>query len=961
MKRLIALTACAAAVFGCTAASPEPVELADPMTGTGFHGHTFPGAAYPYGMVQLSPDTRTEGWDACSGYHYSDNEILGFSHTHLSGTGCADLADILFYPAVGGAAIEDGLFSRPPYRFSHSDETARCGYYSVDFKNGIKAELTATEHAGVHRYSFSGKGGRHILIDLLHAIGDDVVDESSIEAVSGDEITGHRRTQGWVEDHYVFFSAKFSEPFSEVSVIDGKQALVTFPESTRSVSVAVGLSGVSTDNARENRLAEAPDADFDAAEAAARKKWSEELGAVRVKGGSKRDLKNFYTALYHTKLCPNVMSDVNGEYRASDGTIARVPEGRKYYSTFSLWDTYRAWNPLQTLLDTAFVSDMVRSMLDMYDRTGELPIWPLASGETRTMIGYHAVSVIADAYLRGIGGFDPEHALEAMVRSSNINRKGSEYYTALGYVPANMKPESVSLTLEYSYDDWTVARMAEALGKKDIAEEYYRRAGNYVNVFDGVTSFFRGRGDDNCWTEPFDIFSTGRDYTEATPWHYRFAVPHDVRGMEQLFGGKEKFVRALDDLFTVESDASGIALEDVTGLMGQYAHGNEPSHHMAYLYCYEGMPWRTCELTRKLLDEMYSPSPEGIIGNEDCGQMSAWYVLSAMGFYPVCPGSGQFVLTSPLFEEAAVSLAGGKTLTIKAEGARRNKYAGEVRFNGESIPENWISYDRLMGGGELEFKMLGAPDRSRGASAEAAPYSMTRGEFVSMPYTDSKLDLFKGQTEIRLYSATDDACVRYTLDGSEPDGNSELYASPFVVDDSAVIKAKAFKEGMQDSKTVVFNAVKAEFAPAAAVSGLVPGVAWTYRTGRFASVAEMAAAPVAASGTMPVPSIADASDEDRFGYVFTGYIDVPERDVWEFTVKSDDGSVLFVDGVKIVNNDGSHAAVSASGRIALDKGLHPFTLLYFEDYEGEELSWAWRRDGTKEFSEIPASALFHLK
>lgn len=958
MKRILYFALPFAMLCGCMHQS-GPLDFADPMIGTGFHGHTFPGATTPYGMVQLSPDTRTDGWDACSGYHYSDTSILGFSHTHLSGTGCADLADVLFYPAAGTLEKQDGMYSRPPHVFSHKDEKASCGYYSVNFRDaGIIAELTAAARTGVHRYCFKGKGKRHVIIDLMHSLQGENVDMSSFRQVSSDEISGMRRTQGWVADHYVFFSAKFSERFEDVEIIDGKQACLTFPENVSCLVAAVGLSSVSEENAAENRLSEVPCLDFDAVHAAAREQWSRELGTIKAKGGSKKSLTNFYTALYHTKMCPNVMNDVNGQYRRHDGTVATVPQGRKYYSTFSLWDTWRAWHPLQTIVDTAFVNDMIWSMLDMYDHSGELPIWPLASGETGTMIGYHSASVISDAYMKGIRGYDAAHALEAMVHSSDINGKGSELYAEYGYVPANVRAESVALTLEYAYDDWTVARMADAMGRDDIAMEYSRRAENYMNVFDGNTRFFRGHHDNGMWTEPFDTYAVGRDYTEATPWHYRFAVPHDVKGMEQLFGGRDNFVRALDDLFTIESDPSAIDLQDVTGFMGQYAHGNEPSHHLAWLYCWCGMPWKTQELTRRLLDEMYEASPDGIIGNEDCGQMSAWYIFASLGFYPVCPGTGQFVLTAPQFREVTVSLAGGRTLSIKADDPKK-KYVRKVTFNGKEIDVNYVDYEMLMGGGVLEFTMSSSPAADRGVSHEASPYSMTDNDFVSVPYTDSGLNLFVGSVEMRLYTNTEGAEIRYTLDGSEPGKESELYVAPFLLDKSVAIKAKAFKDGLEESRTAIFNAERAVFIPAVPAISAVPGVSYTYHRGVFSKVSEIKSAPAAFRGVMPCPSIAEAPDEDHYGYVFTGFIDVPEKAVWEFMTKSDDGSVLYIDGRRVVNNDGSHAAIAATGRVALDKGMHRFELLYFEDYEGQELAWGWRRTGEAEFHAVPDDRLFH--
>ena len=960
MTKKLTILLLALAALGCSPRSADPVDYVNPFIGTGFHGHTYPGATTPFGMVQLSPDTRAGNWDACAGYHYSDTTIDGFSHTHLSGTGCADLADILFHPTTREIVIHDGECVLQPYFFSHDDERASCGYYAVTLPDvNVGVELTAAPRTGVHRYTFAGKGPRRVIVDLLHTVTEEKIDLCELRRTAPYELVGMRRTQGWVPDQYVFFAARFSEPFADVQLLGDKQAVLTFAPDVRTLTIAVGLSSVSVENARMNSLAEVPELDFDAVHARAVGQWRKALGDIVVEGGSRDEMINFYTAQYHTKLTPNLMSDVNGEYRRHDQTVARMPEGESYYSTFSLWDTFRAWNPLQTMVDTALVNDMIRSMLDMYDSTGELPIWPLASGETGTMIGYHAVSVIADAYLKGIRGYDADKALEAMIRSSNINKKGSDYYTAQGYIPSNIKRESVSCTLEYAYDDWAIARMAQAMGRDDVFGEYARRALNYVNVFDGSTCFFRGRQSDGNWSAPFEEFATGRDYTEATPWHYRFFVPHDVNGLIQLFGSREAFIREMDRLFTLESDEMQLDVSDVTGLMGQYAHGNEPSHHMAYLYNYVGQPWKTQELTRRLLHEMYAPTPEGIIGNEDCGQMSAWYVFSSLGFYPVWPGSNEFALTAPQFPKAVVRLANGRTLTVTADNPRRSVYIASVTLDGKPIDRNYITYDELMQGGELHFALRPRPDYERGTDDAAAPHSLTRGEVVSIPYTTQNVSLFTEPLAVALATTTSGAEIRYTLDGSEPTETSALYAAPVPVDRSLTLKAKGFKLGAAPSRTLTLEAEKAVFRKGALAGETAthPGVAYSYYEGVFSCVNDIRKGKYVSSGTMPAPSIAQAPQEDHFAYVFTGLILIPERGVWEFMTKSDDGSVLTIGDRKVVDNDGSHASVMATGRVALEAGLHPYTLLYFEDYEGQDLLWGWKAPGAEGFEAIPEANL----
>ena len=972
LRNLIYVIIACSVSFSCISGKQSPVDYVNPMIGTGFHGHTYPGATVPFGAVQLSPDTRMGNWDACSGYHYSDSTLMGFSHTHLSGTGCIDLGDVLFRPTTQTLNPAAEIITQPA-AFSHKDEKASAGYYSVLLsEEGIRAELTATTHVGVHRYTFPSDKAASIIIDLAHSLDNDVIYESSIEQTSDNEITGMRKSGGWTDNQYVYFVAQFSKPFRSVSLAQDKKpvadstrltgknllAVLTFDEATKEPVIAkVGISIVSAENARKNLEQEVKDFDFDAVHTAARASWEKALSAITVEGGSEDDLTDFYTALYHTMVVPNTVSDVNGQYRRHDMQIAQLPQGEIQYSTFSLWDTFRAWNPLMTLIDTALVNNMVHSFLNIYDASGELPIWPLSAGETGTMIGYHSASVIADAYLKGIRGFDAEKALAAMVVSSEKNKKGADYYIQQGFIPSNIKKESISCLLEYAYDDWCIAQMAKAMGKEDIYQTYIERSQNYIHVFDGATGFFRAKRMDGNWETPFNPLEVGRAYTEASAWQYRFFAPHDVYGMEQLFGGRDAFVTALDSIFTVEGGVEG-DLVDITGVIGQYVHGNEPSHHIAYLYNYVGQPWKTQAMTRRLLHEMYHPTPEGIIGNEDCGQMSAWYILSSLGIYSVCPGSNEFALTTPLFEKATIKLANGKTLTIAANNPKKNLYINKVELNGRQIDTNFITYADLMEGGELRFTLTDKPDMTRGTSTEASPYSYTKEPVVSIPFVDRDLNLFLDKTTIVLATTTQGATIRYTLDGSEPTEQSPLYEKPFDLDKTTQVKAKGFKEGFRPSKTLSILATKAELKAALPVHPTQNGTSYKYFEGLYHKVADVEKSPLLESGVMPEPSIKGAKQEDHFGYIFAGLINVPEDGVYTFQTRSDDGSVLYIDGEEVVNNDGSHAAIPATGMVALKKGFHAYKLYYFEDYEGEHLSWAWKLPSAKELVPIPASALF---
>ena len=829
----------------CTSGKYSPVDYVDPFIGTGFHGHTYPGATVPFGAVQLSPDTRAGNWDACAGYHYDDTTLKGFSHTHLSGTGCIDLGDILFRPTTLKPDLTAESICRPA-NFSHKDERASAGYYSVILKDeGIKAELTATTHTGMHRYTFPSGKPVTIIVDLAHLLDNEYIYEAELERTTSNEIVGMRRTRGWTDNQYVYFAAQFSEPFQTVEFVQDKkivsaetkqvgtdlQAILTFADKDGEPIIAkVGLSLVSVDNARKNLAEEVKDFNFDAVCAAARNDWEQALSSITVEGGGTDDLKNFYTAIYHAMVVPNVVSDVNGEYRRHNMQIGQLPKGKMQYSTFSLWDTFRAWNPLMTLIDTALVNNMVNSYLDIYDASGELPIWPLSAAETGTMIGYHSVSVIADAYLKGIRGFDAEKALDAMKVSSEKNKKGADYYIKYGFIPSNIKKESISCLLEFAYDDWCIARMAQEMGKEDVYRKYIERSQNYINVFDGSTKFFRGKRMDGNWETSFNPFEVGRSYTEATAWQYRFSIPYDVNGMVQLFGGKEKFITALDSIFIADPNVHG-DLADITGLIGQYAHGNEPSHHIAYLYDYVGQPWKTQEMTRHLLDEMYQPTPGGISGNEDCGQMSAWYILSGLGIYSVCPGSNEFALTTPLFEKAVLKLANGKRLTLLANDPKKNIYIHKVELNGKQIDTNFITYAQLMEGGELRFTLSDKPDKSRGISEEASPYSYTKEKVVSIPYVDRDLNLFMDKVTVALATTTEGAELRYTLDGTEPTEKSLLYDKPFKVDMTTQIKAKGFKEGFRPSRTLSITATKAELKASLPVHPSRNGTSYKYFEG----------------------------------------------------------------------------------------------------------------------------------
>lgn len=722
---LFALAACNTTPKQLTSQDQERLTaFVDPFIGTAFHGHTFPGAAFPFGQIQLSPDNGTQGWDWCSGYHYSDSTIAGFSHLHLSGTGIGDLADISFLPAATDVTFKEGeqnmdFVNRYAGKYTHDQEEAAPGYYAVTMKNnGIKAELTVTERAGMHRYTFPENGKNNLIINLGFAINWDKPYETALQLVDSVTVTGKRLSHGWAADQHVYFAIAFSSPVisSEVKNVGGEGRTVgVFGFGDKQILAKVGVSSVSMENAMANLKASLSGWDFEATRQAASDAWEKELSKIRITGNDPVQKKIFYTSLYHTMIAPSLFSDLNGEFKGVKGDVQKA-EGYNQYTVFSLWDTYRALHPLFSLTQQDRVNDMVKSMLNHYQQTGILPVWELEGNETFCMVGNHSITVIAEAILKDIGDFDRELAFEAMKATSLHDRDGMGLYDKLGYMPADEIQQSVAKSEEVAIDDWSVALAAEKLGKTEDAAYFRKRSENYRNYFDPKTGFMRGKLRNGNWTAPFDpAFSKheGSDYTEGNAWQYLWLAPQDVDGLIGLLGGKEAFADKLDQLFKVETGVSGEeASPDISGLIGAYAHGNEPGHHTTFLFNYAGRYWRTQELNRQIQTTMYTDKPDGLSGNEDCGQMSAWYVLSSLGFYPVHPADLQYQFGSPIVQEAQIEIAPGKTFTVKAPHAStENKYIQEVNLNGEVLTRSYISHQEIMDGGTLEFTMGSEPNK----------------------------------------------------------------------------------------------------------------------------------------------------------------------------------------------------------------------------------------------------------
>lgn len=714
--------------LACTPAPQEKVEedligYTNPMIGTDFTGNTYPGAQVPFGMVQLSPDNGLPGWDRISGYYYPDSTIAGFSHTHLSGTGAGDLYDISFMPVTNPyktGAEPLGIYSS----FSHNDESASAGYYRILLKDyNINVELTATERCGIQRYTFP-EAESSIFLNLKKAMNWDFTADSHIEVVDSCTIRGYRHSWGWSPKQYIYFQTRFSRPFdafqldtTAITTKDkgriGTAAVARFDFKTKQneeILVTTALSGTSMEAAARNLEAEAPKDDFDFYMKQAQENWTKELAKIEVTSDDADKKTIFYTAMYHAMLAPTIYSDVDGSYFGPDGQVHQA-EGWTNYSTFSLWDTYRASHPLFTYLQPERVSDMIQCFLHFYEQNGALPLWNLYGWETDMMIGYHAVPVIVDAYLKGIGDFDPVKALEACVTTANRDDYRSiGFYKEKGYVACDHENWSMSKTMEYAYDDYCIARMAEAMGEKEIADEFYRRSQNYRNVFNPETSFMQPRDSKGNFIPNYDPEAYIEDICESNGWQYYWSVAHDIDGLIELTGGEARFAERLDSMFTYETtDKSKLPIFS-TGMIGQYAHGNEPGHHVIYLYNRVKQPWKTQQYAAQVMHTLYKNTPDGICGNEDCGQMSSWYVFSAMGFYPVDPISGQYEIGSPIFPEVKMYLANGKTFVVRAENVSdENIYIQSVTVNGQPYNKSYITHEMIMQGDTIHFVMGNKP------------------------------------------------------------------------------------------------------------------------------------------------------------------------------------------------------------------------------------------------------------
>ena len=832
-------------------------KLVDPFIGTGGHGHTFPGATLPFGMVQLSPDTRLDGWDGCSGYYSTDTLVYGFSHTHLSGTGIPDYCDILLMPTTGKPQLNN-----KDYRsgFQKKNEDASPGYYTTHLdKYNITAELTATTRAGMHRYTFPSVKEANIIIDLQHR--DPVVD-AWMEVVNDHEVRGYRCSSSWAKNQVVYFYAKFSKPFKTYGLANDDQIrtnekklqgkniklFVQF-DNPGEVIVKVGISSVNADGALKNLDAEMPDFDFKKVMKTAKETWQAALSKIQVEGGSpvlppqqqsnmgfgfggfggnrppqrtktidygRRKQTIFYTALYHSMLAPNIYSDVDGQYRGLDQQIHKA-EGFDYYTVFSLWDTYRAEHPLLLLIDKKRTLDFIKSFMAMQEQGGVLPVWPLASTETYCMIGNHSIPVIVDAYAKGLRGFDAEKAFKMMKDAVNRNQFGLESYRKNGLVLAEDEKESVSKTLEYAYDDWCIAQMAKMLKHDDDYTDFIRRAQNWKNVYNKQTGFVQAKMN-GAWLSNFKPSDLDDNFTEGNAWQFSFFMPQDVNGLIKMLGGKENLENKLDALFTASSEMTSKSLPDITGTIGQYVHGNEPSHHIAYLYNFTDDPYKTQYYLNKIMNEMYKATQDGLAGNEDCGQMSAWYVMNGLGLYNIAPGQNDFQIGMPVFDRATINLENGKKFVITSSGNSANSYYLQgMQINQKPYNKLYLPYETIANGGNWNAFIGKLPNKLYMQDLEKPFSAITDHPIVINPYFVYPTKNFNKSMTVSAASVQDSVQIFYTLDGSTPDLRSKLYTNPITISSSTTIKILAAKNSIL-SKVVSAGFVKtneaAKSAPA---------------------------------------------------------------------------------------------------------------------------------------------------
>jgi predicted alpha-1,2-mannosidase len=898
---------------------------------------------------------------------------MGFTHTHYSGTGGGGGSDILFMPDTGRIKWRVGPEKDPAagYRsaFSHDNEMAEPGYYKVLLDdNRITVELTATQRCAFHRYTFPAESQAYVLLDMIHG-NEDHPDSLFLHYdTEKNELTGYRAASGGLDGPKIwFFVARFREvpekmliSGEERSSAKGKNIKAAFSFSNpdnKPVLLKIGLSTISIEGARKNLDREIAGWDFGAVRRRARDAWEKELEKITIEGATEKQKRIFYTAMYHTFIHPSINMDVDGQYRSTNGQVYTA-EGFTNYTTFSLWDTWRALHPLQTIINRQRTLDFIRTFLERYEHSGNMPIMEFSGNERYAMIGYHSLPVVADAWAKGIRGYDKDTALQAMIHLADSYRPGKQEYLSYGFIPFDLAAQSVSRTLEYAYDDWCVTRLAEG-ADPEAFNLFSQRGQFYRNLFKKDVSFMVPKSSEYTWLEDFNPGESSSNYTEANAWQYTPSVFQDVYGLIDLMGGDTAFTGWLDRLFTTPVDTTLMTVIDASGQIGQYAHGNEPSHHIAYLYDFTGAPWKTQHRIRQILTELYDDTPAGISGNDDAGQMSAWYVLSSMGLYAVTPGMNYFVIGSPLFDKATVRLENGKTFVIRARhNAPDHSYIQKVTLNGKRYTKTWIPYDVILSGGELVFTMGKDPNMSWGNAPVDRP-PLPHYESAPLPVISFAQRVFLRKTQVTLSCPAEGAVIRYTLDGSLPDENAPEYREPITIDHSLTLRARCYVPGLPPGYAVAQTFRKADLTAAVSVRHPRPGLRYRYHEGTIETTREINKYPVQNRGIIATFNVDSIKDRRPFSQEFTGYLYAPVTGLYKFYLESNDGAVLYIDGEKIIDNDGGHPAQALLASKGLQKGYHPIRVDYFQLGRAKKLVVKWKLPGSDKLTVVPAERLFH--
>ncbi len=961
----------------------DPAKYVDPFIGTDSDGHTFPGVVAPFGMIQLSPDTRISGNDYATGYHYSDLTIMGFSHTRYSGTGRGSGGDILFMPTVGEIQLNVGNIenTKTGYRssFSHKNETASPGYYKVLLKDyDVTAELTSSERVGFHKYTFSKGKPANIILDLTHGIND-YADSLYLKIIGKNKIAGMRKSIGGLRDFQtVYFAAEFSEDFEEYGIsvngklentfnqVSGKNVKAYFRfKNKKVIKVKVAISKVDIEGAEKN-LKEITDWDFEQARTMAREIWNKEFEKISVKSKDSNNLKIFYTAFYHSCIMPSLDTDIDGRYRSTNNKIYTAKDFTSF-TNFSLWDTFRALHPLLTIIDQGKTNDFVNTFVERFEHSGTMPIFELSGNDLLVMIGYHSLPVIADAYVKGIRNYDVKKAIEGMKGLADIPFEERTEYRTFGYIPEEYTDQAVSRSLEFAFDDWSLAQVAKD-NDKDAFMHYSSRANFYKNLYNKESGFMHPKNADHQWMDNFDPLAYNtRKYTQGNAWQYSTFVLQDINGLIALMGGDKKFEKWMDTYFTTKNNKT-YQSRTSSLMIGQYYHGNEPSHHAAYLYNYAGVPWKTQQIVREILKTQYNTKPDGLAGNDDAGQMSAWYVLSAMGFYSVTPGMDYYVIGSPLFEEVSIHLENGKQFKIVAKNnSEQNIYIQSVQLNGKPYSKSYLKHSDIMKGGTMKFIMGKNPNKTWANSVKDRPYSLEYKD-VAMPQISVKGEkigrdgviTFKGKSEISVFCDREDVQIFYTLDGSEPDSTSLAYTNEIKINHSCILKVKAFKKGYKPSYTSTLRLRDLSPMPALKVEGAKKGIQYTYREVSICKeVAQIDQYPVLKSGI--IPNISTGVSFKRVlnhAFVFDGYVKIPKAGIYTFYLDTDYAGAIWINDKLIASNESTDWLGERSGTIALQKGFHKIVLKKLQVGGWTDLKLLWKGPNISK-QEVPSKALFH--